>query len=91
MEQEKMCENCKFFLLHYVKSETKFTPIAYGHCTNQDIPWKVRKHNMPRNNCCEKWESSAELKQENKESIKKALKSMRSALMHIEQILADDL
>ena len=90
MEQEKKCENCKFFNLHYVYSGTKFMPLLQGHCMNGEIPWKVRKNNMPCNNVCEKWESNESKKQERKERIEKVLRSMRTTLIHIENILKDD-
>jgi len=62
-----------------------------GHCTNKEIPWKYRKNNVRNDNVCEKWESDEDVKKERKESIKKVLKDMRSRLIQIEKILADDL
>ncbi len=46
---------------------------------------------MPCNNVCEKWESDKEVKEERKETIKEVLKNMRTTLIHIENILKDDL
>ncbi len=91
MEQEKKCENCKYFMMHYVKSKTIFMAIKQGHCTNGEIHWNIRKHNMPCNNVCEKWESNEKKKKERKETIKAVLINMRTTLSHIEQILKDDL
>ncbi|MDE7083265.1 MAG: hypothetical protein K2O89_06170 [Clostridia bacterium] len=66
-------------------------PMYTGHCINEEIPWKVRKINVTDVNCCEKWESNEELKKERKENIKNIIKNMRSKLIQIEKILADDL
>ncbi len=88
---EKNCKNCKFFKRHYVKSNTLFRATIEGHCINGEIPRIVRKNNMPCNNVCEKWESDKEVKEERKETIKEVLKNMRTTLIHIENILKDDL
>lgn len=91
MEQEKKCENCKFFVMHYILHSTKFMPLSEGHCTHSEIPWKIRKYNMPCGNCCDKWERAEDKKKKREESIKTVLKSMRSSLKQIENILSDDL
>lgn len=91
MEQEKKCKNCKYFYLHYVRSDTTFAPLLQGHCSNDKIPRKERKYNMPYNNCCGLWESDEGKKNERKERIVSMLKSMRTYLRHIEQILKEDL
>lgn len=77
--------------MHYVKSTTIFMPIKQGHCMNGEIHWNIRKYNMPSDNCCERWENNENKKAERKEKIKTVLKSMRTTLSHIEQILKDDL
>lgn len=32
--QEKHCQDCKYFVQHYVKSGRGFTTTYYGHCGN---------------------------------------------------------
>ena len=32
--QEKRCQDCKYFVQHYVKSGRGFTTTYYGHCGN---------------------------------------------------------
>lgn len=91
MEQEKKCKNCKYFLLHYVHSDTSFQKLSHGHCMNGEIPWKVRKHDMPCDNVCEKWKSNEDKKNERKDSIISVLEHMRNTLTSIEIILKDDL
>lgn len=91
MEQEKKCKNCKFFKRHFVKLSTQFKAILEGHCINDKIPWTVRKNNMPYNSVCEKWESDKEVKEERKEIIIDVIKNMRTTLIHIENILKDDI
>ena len=88
MEQEKKCENCKFFCVHYVKTKTRFSPLNEGHCTRGKI---YLKKTILSDNCCEKWESNGEVKKENRENIIAVLRSMRTSLNNIENILKDDL
>lgn len=90
MEQKSICRNCKHFMQHYIKGSTSYSRLLEGHCKNQEIPWKIRKHNISWDNCCEKWESNEEVKAEQKENIKTVLKNMRKTLINIEQILSDD-
>ncbi len=78
-------------MAHYVKCETSFMKMFEGHCINKKIQWKFRKNNVKNDNVCEEWESDEEVKKERKESIKRVLKDMRSRLIQIEKILADDL
>ncbi len=77
-------------MLHYIKCRNSFSQLLEGHCKNQEIPWKVRKHNIPCDNCCEKWESNEEVKAEQKENIKTVLRNMCKTLINIEQFLSDD-
>lgn len=90
MEQEKKCKNCKYFIEHYVKDGTHLLGLGKGHCANSEIPRKIKKNDVQDTHYCEKWESNAELKRENKENIKNVLKSMLSALINIENTLSDD-
>lgn len=69
MEQEKRCENCKYFLVHYIKGKISFNKLFEGHCTNGEIPWKIRKNDVQDKHCCEKWESNGLLKQKEKKAL----------------------
>ncbi len=91
MEQERICKNCKFFKMHYVYVGTSFQRLGRGHCMNDEISWKVRKHNMSSDYCCDRWESNEDKKEDRKERIETVLKSMRTTLIHIENILKEDL
>ena len=90
MEQEKKCKNCKYFIEHYVKDGTHLLGLGKGHCTNDQIPRKIRNKGVQDTHYCDKWESDAELKREKKENIKNVLKSMLSALINIENTLSED-
>lgn len=90
MEQEKKCENCKFFIQHYYKATYFFQKMIFGHCTNSEIPWKVRKRNVCCDSCCDKWESGKDLKAKNRESIIAEIRKMKKTLTEIAQILSDD-
>lgn len=90
MEQEKKCKNCKYFIEHYVKDGTHLFGLGKGHCINDEIPRKIRNKGVQDTHYCDKWESDAELKRENKENIKNVLKSMLSALINIENTLSED-
>ena len=88
MEQEKKCENCKYFVAHYAKGKSFFKRISVGHCTRVNIYLrKVVLHN----DCCDKWESNGGEKEAQKESLKEVIKSIRTSLNYIENILKDDL
>lgn len=90
MEQEKRCENCKYFLVHYIKGKISFNKLFEGHCTNGEIPWKIRKNDIQDKHCCEKWESNEFVKTKRKESIIRVITDMRSTLLKIEELLSDE-
>ncbi|MDE5667625.1 MAG: hypothetical protein K2I29_05230 [Clostridia bacterium] len=91
MEQEKKCDNCKYFIAHYAKKETSFQKLLDGHCINNELNASRKRNKYRLYENCDKWESNSELKKQRKESVKKVLEDMRDSLNQIAQILSDDL
>ena len=90
MKQEKKCENCKFYIQHYIKKAHSFQKLFRGHCSNWDTPLKIRKHDVYFDSCCDKWEQREDLKTDNRESIKTVIRDIRKSLAEIAFILKDD-
>ena len=66
-DSNKKCANCVHYLKHYIKSEIRYLPICYGHCTSKTPGGRFRKTDAP----CECYEERDLLK-EKEEQIKSA-------------------
>lgn len=91
MEQEKKCDNCKYFIAHYAKKGTSFQKLLDGHCINNELNASRKRNKYKLYENCGYWESNATDKIQKKENIKTVLKNMRDSLNQIAQILSDDL
>ena len=81
---EKRCENCRYFLQHYIKQNSRFFNVCCGHCINQS------NKKMTPLKTCEFWEDIAIAKEERKRSIMNTLEFMSERLNEIAIILSDD-
>lgn len=81
--KEKTCENCRYYLKHYVKSRTGFYPTVNGHCIHDK-----NKSMIPVP--CRFWEDIVIQKEERLSTIKAAVISMATDLKQISLVLKDD-
>lgn len=88
MEQNK-CNNCRYFLRHYVKYGARFIGIVVGHCIHHDLDPRTRKK-INMHFSCDDWEPVAIQKEERKVSVTKAIHAIANDLNEIKQILIDD-
>jgi len=84
---EKTCENCRYFLHHYIKQCTRYTQIFCGHCINQN---NKDRHKKKPIEICGFWETVEIQKEARKKSIKETLTFMSEQLNEITMILKDD-
>lgn len=84
MENEKSCDNCFWFVRHYIKMNKSFKPLSEGHCKHDKIRRKVPV-------LCKYYES-AEIKIEQKQkSISKFLISLCERLDQLIEIFENDI
>ncbi len=62
METKQTCDNCKYFIRHYVLFDAGFMSTSFGHCCNCNIR-RIRLIRHSDKDTCAKWE----LKQTNKD------------------------
>lgn len=84
--QEKRCENCKYFVCYYSVYKSEFVPLPHGHCLKQHLTPKQQR-SFPFINGCEMWVTREELKKQREESILSALNSISDRLDQIRRIL----
>lgn len=89
-QEEKTCENCRYFSHHYAKDNTSYYTVFCGHCLNRELNKKGENEKRPYIAGCEFWEPIEIRKEERKESIKSTLKDMKKKLDEIAMILKDD-
>ena len=87
--KESKCRNCRYYLVHYVKSKVRLIPID-GHCINEEF----RKLH-PRRTCdfvekCGFWEPMEIQIEERRRDIERVLEGMEQRLKDISLILKDD-
>ena len=85
---EQNCENCRYYLQHSAKSNTYFTKVFCGHCTNPLA--KARDKRKKYNIVCEHWEPIEIRERERKEAIERTLRNMAKQIESIAMILKDD-
>ena len=85
--KEKTCENCRFYLQHYVKSSNGYTAIYCGHCVNDNF--NARSKLSVRKNC-EYWQPVELRKTEFKEKLINKLKILAKRLDAVCEVLIDD-
>jgi len=92
MNEEKTCENCRYFIQHYAKGNTKRTlmlKVGCGHCYNGKGVYDKRRGYLDKK-VCELWEPVETLIAERKENILTVLRGMAEDLKNIAFILKDD-
>ena len=91
--EKKTCENCKYFLQHYVRSYAIYHKVCCGHCTHHDLPRKERSARDCSKiyRACSLWESNEPLKAERREYITDVLYNMAQRVEDIAVILKDDM
>ena len=82
---EKICKNCKHYVLYYCNVTGTFRQISIGHCLLDN-----RKKRIYCYSTCDKWESSEEAKNKRHENIEKTLRDMAKDLSQIAQILKEE-
>ena len=85
--KEKTCEDCRFYLKHYIKRPYGFTPINCGHCVNDHF--NVRSKPTLRENC-EYWQPAELQKTELEEKLIDKLKSLVKRLDAVCEVLIDE-
>lgn len=91
MKQIKTCKNCRYYLEHYVKLDSRFETLHEGHCINKDLNGRYIRNKFRLHDNCGYWEADDVRKAERKESIGIILKSMAQRLNEIAVILKDDI
>lgn len=87
-DNEKSCDNCRFYVAYYVKRNMCYAPIYKGHCVHENIIRSRRKEKELT--LCEFWEDVSTKKEERKKSIKETLELMSGRLNEMVLILKDD-
>lgn len=84
------CKTCKYFLQHYIKTNSTFHRTCCGHCVNRQLNGKLVRNKYVLHENCEHWESNDEIIVERREHIKEVLKDIEEHLNDITMILKDD-
>lgn len=83
---EKSCENCSFYIQHYVKRNIEYMKTASGHCGKRKANGQYRNVDKP----CEFWEINGGQEEKRQTIIKVVLKDMARQINEIAAILKDD-
>lgn len=89
MTDNKSCENCRYFMQHYVWSANAISKANCGHCKLNTNPKKPVKNICIHK--CEKWEPRSIRKQEQKENIKKILLDMSERIKQLVIYFEEDI
>ena len=65
--EQKTCENCVYYLQHYIKENTSYQSIFCGHCVNNRFDGRLRKTDK----ICEYYQKRNKIK-EKKAQLKSA-------------------
>ena len=88
-EVKKSCENCGYFVQHYLKYVTEYKAANCGHCINRNGKNKGKRRRPY--SICEYWEEAIPItKEEREQSIKKAVESMRQRLDELGLMLKEN-
>ena len=91
MDEKKICENCKYFNAHYVRTVGgTFMKICCGHCICHDMDRNLAKKTYKQGLPCDKWEPFEKQIHERREGIIKVLQYMEEHLRKIEMCLQYD-
>lgn len=93
-QNKRVCENCRYYLAHYIMADTRFFKIACGHCVNEariDDRSKKRAKNIYKlEDGCTYWEPIELKRAERREAIKEVLGHMQKSLAEIASVLKED-
>ena len=84
-EEAKSCRNCRYYLKHYIKKNTKYQPIQFGHCANQNNPKRTKSVEV-----CELWENNEIKMEERRKAIDEVLRDIEKHLSEMAMILNED-
>ncbi len=87
--EEKSCENCKYYVQHYIKHKRFLLKVNCGHCTNDKLKNKFARENAKLRKNCEYWEKGDQ-KEERRKIIKEVLRDIDQSLEEIKIILQSD-
>ena len=90
MKEEKICNNCRYYLAHYIKGQRGLRELCEGHCINDELYRKRNRSRYKLYDNCEYWEPIAIQKAERRKSIKQILRDMEKSLEDIKMILQSD-
>ena len=90
--EEKTCENCRYFIKHYEKYNSDFLYyLNCGHCSNREKVKLYKDRKIIKNDkACEFWEPHAIQTEQRKEKIFNTIRKMQKKLDEIALILKDD-
>ncbi|MCL2676038.1 MAG: hypothetical protein FWE84_05615 [Firmicutes bacterium] len=86
INQQKTCENCRYFCQHYSKQKITYEKVFCGHCVYNG----VKNYNSRPFKPCRHWETIGDRKERRKESIKKTIEFMSESLKEMALILKDE-
>ncbi len=92
MNNDKTCENCKYFIKHYIKAANIRLqhPYGLGHCTNANMQKRISRKIVLVNLICDFWEPEEDKAEQKKFSISKEISEIKSRLDDITLILKSD-
>lgn len=83
---KKCCENCDYFIIHYINSNGKFQSIHFGHCIYEAQKKFYLKY-ISSMQVCDLWKSNSEKQKQVKKSITVAINNMATILDQYLQVL----
>lgn len=87
-DEKTTCKDCRFFLQHYAKIDTRYHSIYCGYCLDRE---QGKKRNIqPYSKACGLWQPIEIQKEEEKTAIKAALLKMARQVEEICAVLSDD-
>lgn len=93
MEEEKICLNCKYFMQHYIKTNSGLSRTGCGHCVNFSVRKKLTYKDFTERSC-ERWETAeprfADLKKAFNLHFKYLVKRIELINYLIDEICGDD-
>lgn len=89
MARKNGCKNCRYYVEHYIKENTRYSPIG-GHCTNDTVIESRKRDKYRLQADCSYWESNESGKSERKERIKETLRRIEEQLEQIAMLLKED-
>lgn len=78
---EKSCENCRFYIQHYVKARTNLISACCGHCIRRGV------YNKNTDKICEHWEEKIDTKSDTVKSVISTLENIQKRVCDIALIL----